>query len=312
MDPSALARLRLRHLRCFLAVIQHGHLSRAAAALGLSQPAVTKTVGELEAILAVRLFERGRHGAVPTAAAEAFRRHAHDSLAALARGVDSVAPAEHAERLRLGALPTVAASVLAVALASFRAAQPQVPVRVDTDANPALLAALRAQALDAVVGRLAEPGQMVGLTFEHLVAEPIVIAARPGHPVLDGGTRLGAFPLVLPLPGTSLRHAADSFLQARGVVPGLGVVETLSVSLGRNLARRSDALWFTALGVVEPDVAAGLLVRVPTPPVGAEEPLGLLLRTDLLPSAPLQALIGAIRAAAAARLTAAPKAPMVG
>lgn len=73
------------------------------------------------------------------------------------------------------------------------------------------------------------------------------------------------------------------------------------MSLGRSLAERGDAVWFTALGVVEADFAAGRLVRLPVPSLGSEEPVGLLLRTDALPSAPLQALIRAIRAVAAGR-----------
>ena len=63
---SALARLQLRHLHCFLAVARLGSLRRAAETLSITQPAVTKTVAELEDILGVRLFHRGRRGAVLT------------------------------------------------------------------------------------------------------------------------------------------------------------------------------------------------------------------------------------------------------
>ena len=57
---AVLARIRLRHLQAFLAVVQCGKLRRAADALSISQPAVTKTLNELEDVLGVKLFERGR------------------------------------------------------------------------------------------------------------------------------------------------------------------------------------------------------------------------------------------------------------
>ena len=80
---AVLNRLRLRHLQCFLAVAQFGNLRRAAQALSITQPAVTKTLNELEALLAKPLFVRGRQGAALTAEGEAFMRHANDSVNAL-------------------------------------------------------------------------------------------------------------------------------------------------------------------------------------------------------------------------------------
>src|SRR4051794_21969784 len=110
---QTLSRIRLRHLQCFLAVAQQGNLRRAAQALAITQPAVTKTLNELEQMLGTPLFVRGRKGATLTAEAELFLRHAHASVDALAHAVDSVAagPGGPGEvPLRIGILPTVAPS----------------------------------------------------------------------------------------------------------------------------------------------------------------------------------------------------------
>lgn len=56
-------RIRLRHLHTFVAVAQQGTLGRAAETLNLSQPALSKTLNELEQLTGTRLFERGRLGA---------------------------------------------------------------------------------------------------------------------------------------------------------------------------------------------------------------------------------------------------------
>jgi LysR family transcriptional regulator, pca operon transcriptional activator len=80
-----------------------------------------------------------------------------------------------------------------------------------------------------------------------------------------------------------------------------GSTETLSVSLARALAAGSDAVWFTPLSAAEPELEAGTLVRLKLATTGTEEPVGLLLRTDTLPSAGTAALLAALRLEAARR-----------
>lgn len=304
MNHPQAHRLQLRHLHCFLAVARLGHLGRAAEALSISQPAVTKTLADLEDLLGLRLFERGRRGARLTPAGQGFLRHAGQVMAALAQALESVAPDQAPTVVRLGTLPTVAHAVVA---AGVRA--PGLPagatLRVQTGANRELLERLQRGELDAVVGRLAEPERLQGLTFEHLYAEPLVVAVRPGHPLLrlprPTPARLADHDWVLPLPDTMIRHNADSWLQAQGVTPRGAVVETLSVSLARELAATGDALWFTPLGAAQADIGRGGLVRLPIALAGTEEPVGWLMRSEAPPSAALQAVRAAVRERAAAR-----------
>lgn len=291
-------RLQLRHLHCFLAVARLGHLGRAAQALAISQPAVTKTLADLEDLLGLRLFERGRRGARLTPAGQGFLRHASQVMAALDQALESVAPGQAPAVLRLGALPTVVNAIVATGLRS-----PDLPggttVRIETGANHELLARLQQGALDAVVGRLSEPERLQGLTFEHLYAEPLIIAVRPDHPLRrkrrPTPAQLAVHDWILPLADTMIRHNADSWLQSQGVVPQGMVFETLSVSLGRELAACSDALWFTPLGAAEADLERGVLVRLPLALAGTEEPVGWLMRSEAQPSPALQAVRAAVR-----------------
>ncbi len=102
-------RVKFRHLQCFLAVTRLGSVQRAADSLSITQPAVSKTIGELESILGVRLFERGRRGAVPTREGRLFAPHASACVAALREGVDMLcASGEVPGTMSIGVLPTVA------------------------------------------------------------------------------------------------------------------------------------------------------------------------------------------------------------
>ena len=306
---TTLSRIRLRHLQCFLAVAQFGNLRRAAQALAITQPAVTKTLNELEALLAAPLFVRGRHGAALTAAGEAFMRHANDSVNALGQAVDSVLREPDAAPLRIGVLPTVAPSFLPGVLQAFALRSPRLTVRVSTGSNAQLVEQLRGRELDAVIGRLSDPELMAGLSFEPLYAEPLVIVLRPGH-ALAANRRaakaapalaaIGTFPLVLPLAGTLIRQVADGFLGRPGVSAQAGLVETLDTALARALVLQGDYLWFTPLGAVLPDLQAGALARLAVD-LTPEEAVGLILRTETIASASVQTFVGAVRAQAAAR-----------
>jgi len=302
---SALGRIRLRHLQCFLAVAQFGNLRRAAQAMAITQPAVTKTLNELEDLLAKPLFSRGRHGATLTPEGEAFMRHASDSVNALGSAVDSVLREPDAAPLRVGVLPTVAGAFLPGVLRTFLARWPHLAVQVSTERNTPLIEKLRQRELDAVLGRLADPERMAGLSFEPLYAEPMVIALRPGHPLAPRSARsaapalaaIGAHPLVLPPAGTLIRQMADGFLSRHGISAQAGVVETLDSALARALVLQDDNLWFTPRGVVQADLDAGTLRRL-SPDLTPEEPVGLMLRTERSTSPTLQTFVSAVRAQA--------------
>jgi LysR family pca operon transcriptional activator len=194
---------------------------------------------------------------------------------------------------------------VAGAVLALRARRPLTPVRVTTGRNAELIALLRQREVDAVVGRLAEPDEMAGLTFELLHAEPLAVVARRGHPLAGRRTpsaaSIAARPLVLPQAGTVIRHSVDSYFASRGIVPAQGVTETLSVSLARALVLGSDALWFTPPSAAAGDLAAGTLVRLRVDTAGTEEPVGLLLRIDAPPSSAMAALLAALRAEGSAR-----------
>src|SRR5690606_5306856 len=106
MNPDN--RIKLRHLHCFLEVARQGSVQRAADALAISQPAVSKTLRELEELLCNRLFERNRQGVVLTEAGTAFLHVAGPSLQALRRGIENLRSDEFkAGELRLGVLSSV-------------------------------------------------------------------------------------------------------------------------------------------------------------------------------------------------------------
>jgi LysR family pca operon transcriptional activator len=303
-------RLKIRHLRALVAVAEQGTLVRAADVLSITQPAVSKTLAELEDIVGRRLLERTPKGVTLTAAGRVLLRHAGASLRTLSEGLDSLAAEQEGEvpAFLIGALPNVAATVLPPALLRFAAATPRARLTVRTGSNANLIAALRQGVLDLVIGRLAEPSDMQGLSFEQLYTEPLVLVVRADHP-LAGRRRvepalLRQHRLVLPDAGTRVREAADRFFVSSGMGLPVQTLETIDLAFGRSYVLQSDAVWFVPLGAIENDLRQGTVARLPIDTRITEGPVGLTRRVDRVPSQALQELVEEIRRSAAQRLQA--------
>ena len=297
-------RIKLRHLRAFLEVARQKSVGAAANILHVSQPAVTKTIRELEDALGAPLFDREGRRIRITRHGEIFLRHAGMAISAVRQGVDSVANAHQDEGppLRIGALPTVSAKIMPRAISLFLKENTKSSIKIVTGENSVLLEQLRLGELDLVVGRLAAPERMSGFFFEHLYSEKIVFAVRAGHPLLEAGqdifSRIGAFPVLMPTRGSIIRPFVERFLIANGMPAISTEIETVSDSFGRAFLRTSDAVWVISEGVVANDLADGALAALPVDTGDTSGPVGLTMRTDAARPPAFEILLRTIREAA--------------
>ncbi|EDT7477584.1 LysR family transcriptional regulator [Salmonella enterica subsp. enterica] len=293
-------RIRLRHLHTFVAVAQQGTLGRAAETLNLSQPALSKTLNELEQLTGTRLFERGRLGAQLTVPGEQFLTHAVKVLDALNTAGQALNRKEDASAdvVRVGALPTAALGILPAAIGRFHQQQKSTSLQVATMNNTMLLAGLKSGEIDLGIGRMSDPELMGGLNYELLFLESLKLVVRPGHPLLQETitlSRVMEWPVVVSPKGTLPRQNAEALLQSQGCKMPAGCIETLSASLSRQLTVDYDYVWFVPSGAVKEDLRQATLVSLPVPTQSAGEPIGILTRVDIPLSTGAQMLIAAIR-----------------
>ncbi|ECC9533664.1 LysR family transcriptional regulator [Salmonella enterica subsp. enterica] len=293
-------RIRLRHLHTFVAVAQQGTLGRAAETLNLSQPALSKTLNELEQLTGTRLFERGRLGAQLTVPGEQFLTHAVKVLDALNTAGQALNRKEDASAdvVRVGALPTAALGILPAAIGRFHQQQKSTSLQVATMNNTMLLAGLKSGEIDLGIGRMSDPELMGGLNYELLFLESLKLVVRPGHPLLQETitlSRVMEWPVVVSPKGTVPRQNAEALLQSQGCKMPAGCIETLSASLSRQLTVDYDYVWFVPSGAVKEDLRQATLVSLPVPTQSAGEPIGILSRVDIPLSTGAQMLIAAIR-----------------
>ncbi|HIH5239348.1 TPA: LysR substrate-binding domain-containing protein [Raoultella ornithinolytica] len=293
-------RIRLRHLHTFVAVAQQGTLGRAAETLNLSQPALSKTLNELEQLTGTRLFERGRLGAQLTLVGEQFLTHTVKVLDALNTAGQALNRKEglNNDVVRIGALPTAALGILPTVIGQFHKQQKDITLQVATMNNTMLLAGLKSGEIDIGIGRMSDPELMSGLNYELLFLESLKLVVRPGHPLLQETvtlSRVMEWPVVVSPKGTIPRQNAETLLQSQGCKIPAGCIETLSASLSRQLTVDYDYIWFVPSGAVKDDLRRGLLTALPVPTQGAGEPIGILTRVDATFSSGAQTLLSAIR-----------------
>jgi Transcriptional regulator len=293
-------RIRLRHLHTFVAVAQQGTLGRAAETLNLSQPALSKTLNELEQLTGTRLFERGRQGAQLTLVGEQFLTHAVKVLDALNTAGQALNRKEghYHDVVRIGALPTAALGILPSVIGQFHQQQNEVTLQVATMNNTMLLAALKSGDIDLGIGRMSDPELMTGLTYELLFLESLKLVVRPDHPLLHENitlSRVMEWPVVVSPKGTVPRQNAETLLQSQSCKMPASCIETLSASLSRQLTVDYNYVWFVPSGAVKEDLRRGTLTALPVATQSQGEPIGVLTRVDSPLSAGAQTLLAAIR-----------------
>ncbi|MBB94334.1 MAG: pca operon transcription factor PcaQ [Rhodobacteraceae bacterium] len=281
-------RIKFRHIQCFVEISRERSFKRAAERLYLTGPAISKTLKELEDILGAPLLTRSRAGVALTAQGEVFLHFAQMSLAALQQGLDGVeqAGALAAENLVVGALPSVAARLMPAAVTAFTEMRPQARLRIMDGPHGFLTDRMKLGDLDLVIGRLAGPEQMQGISFSQLYTEQVVFVVRAGHPLLDDPDlqRITEWPVVYPSPGSAIRPLVDRYLIEQGVAEVPRQVETVSGAFGRVWVRRSDAVWIISAGVVANEIADGYLVQLPFETGMTTGSVGLMTRAGETPS----------------------------
>ena len=264
--PTAqlLNRLRMRQVALLLAIGQHRTLRAAAAQLGLTQPAATKMLQELESAMGHALFDRVGRGLQLTAAGHcvlAYFEGLQGHFDALTRELGELEQGS-AGKLCIGSIMAASPAVLTQALIRLKALYPLLTIEITVDTSDRLSDALRRGDLDLVIGRV--PDTNAGaFSFSPIAEEALSIVASPQHP-LAGQARVAwaellVYPWILQPHGSPMREVMEhEFKNQRSPLPR-GLIETASILTTTNLIGNSDMLAVMPTEVAERYEAHGLL-----------------------------------------------------
>lgn len=293
-------RLRLNLLRAVEAIDTNRSLMGAAAAVGISQPSLTKSLHVAEEILQVQLFERHSRGVTPSEAGTAVASTARRILAELRQLDVELTRLMTSERcvLSLGVLPVAAAGVLPGVISRLARQHPWIKVRLEQGLTDDLLPLLATGEIELVVGRLYEPDAEDRFVREALWSEPFSFLARPNHPLLRGGRidleQLHACDLLIPSVTQRLGRETEQWLSLLGLDAAVAL-RSGSFEFIREMLHESDRLSVVPRLLMVGDLLRGTLRAVPLQFTSPSRPAGIttIAGRTLGPSA--QAFIHCLR-----------------
>ena len=265
--------LNLHHLRLFDAIVEHGGFTRAARALKLSQPALSKALGELERTVGLPLLDRTGRTTRLTQAGEALHARAREIF-----GVEQAAEQELRELrglergvLRVGGSTTVATYLLPQLLGRFHARHPRVDIRAASANTRTVVRMLLEWRIDfALVGG---PVSHARVETRPWMDDELIVIAAPDHPLADGHATtvasLATELFIVRERGSLTREIAERALAERGValrrtlrVAGTEAIkQSVAAGLGVAIVSRAAAADQLSLGRLAIVRVSGLAIR---------------------------------------------------
>jgi DNA-binding transcriptional LysR family regulator len=305
--PAVERRLPLGQLQALAAVDAAGSYSLAAARAGLSQPAITRAVHELETTIEVPLVQRRGKTMQPTPAASRLLRLVRLALSELTTGLDELASLRNRQggRLAIGVMPLARAILLPQTLARFAREWPGASVNVVEGPYAELLADLREGSLDLLVGAMRDLSSVRDVVQEGLFDDDPVVVARAGHPLAGRADLrfvcLLDYPWVIPATGAPVRARWERMFREHSHEPPRLRIECGSVLITRGLLLEDDWLTLMSRDQFVIERRAGLLAEIGLAGSGLRRRIGLTTRADWHPTRPQQAFVRTFREVCAER-----------
>lgn len=310
-SPARIIVIDTRQIGHLLAVVEHRHFRKAAHVLGLSQPALSKSIQKLEAELGARLLERRRQGVALTAVGKAVVERGREVVARmdqLAKEVGRMVGSESGA-LAIGVGPAMAETFVSAVIGQFAQRWPAVQVDVRMDNWAQLSEWLDAGALDLYIADTTRLGRDARLTVIPMPQEPVIWFCRAGHPLAGRRSveprQLLEFPLAVSRPP----HWAQVWLAAAAGEPQdvqqrFHSVQCESYSMTKQMVRASNCVSAAIESAIAQELAAGVLKVLPVRRMKMHTSAGIVYRNDrALPPAG-ERFIELVQAAARTRLPA--------
>ncbi|HEX4251028.1 MAG TPA: LysR family transcriptional regulator [Pseudonocardia sp.] len=290
-----------RHLTAFLAIVEHGSVGRAAAAFGLTQPALSRTLRKLETDLGAPLFERHTTGMVLTEYGATLLPRARLIAAESHRAVEDVRGLRglSAGTLRLGAVASVLIYPLPAVLGRLLGRYPDLRVELTEAVEDRLVAALTSYDIDLAIGSTIEEDDGIALAGRLRWQDRTMVVAAPDHPLRDRpGLALADLrdaPWALTPPGTAPHDALFTIFRDAGLHPPRIGITSRSVLTLKALVAQVGYLSYLPRTLIGPERAAGTIDTIAVRGTAHPRHFAMYRRRHGYLPRPAEALVEALR-----------------
>jgi len=298
--------MQLRQLQHFIAIIDHGSMHAASRAFGLSQPALTRSIQNLERSMNVTLLTREGRRVIPTPAGQAFYQRASLILneCQAARSEAAMLQSGQIGEVHLGLGPMFSDYIVDTAINRLTKKFPSLRIRVTEGFYEDLLEKLQAGYMDMLFLNFTPAPHRDDLKFEPLTHISASAFVRTGHRLDREKSKkmmprdaLDEYWIVIDQP-----HARTHFtriFEEAGLPLPANYISTNSLTLIKSLLRSGDFITCIPEEMVTDDLAQGRIKRLNFPAFNYERAAGLVLRADQYRTSAMEHLAEAIRQAAA-------------
>ena len=289
-----------RRLRHFLAVYDLRSIGQAAEKLFITQPALSKSIRQLEEDLEIKLFDRTPLGVVPTVYGDALAQNARVIRSEMRHAETAIANLRGAVKghVTVGVGPSVASSLMPLATEKMRKGKPGIRLTVIEGLVDTILPALRRGELDLAVGawpRVADSD----ITADLLIRDRVCVVAGPRHPLARKRTvelsELIEYPWVLPPESQRWRQILEETFLARGVSPPIPSVTSNSASFIRTVLLDNFSLSYLPLQSLPVRHRTSTLVALPAEGLARDLEVTISIRERAVISPASHALIAVLR-----------------
>jgi DNA-binding transcriptional LysR family regulator len=262
-------RIRVRQLSVLVTLYESRNMTSAAAEVGMSQPALSKWLAELESELGVKLFARTTRGFQPTPTCEQFIVHARAVVGEMERSKRTVALMANgaSSSIVIGTSPPATPSLLPKAVHRFRANHPYVHLEIRESTMEMLVPQLRSARIDFCVIRIEQPMFDQSIRYDLLYQEEMRVVVGLRHE-LAKKRRLGWKDLrdcewVAPVTGSPLRRELEHEFALAGEPTPRFCIETSSMLMIASLLREGALIAAMSARMAEYFRSAGQLAILP-------------------------------------------------
>lgn len=290
-----------RRLRHFLAVYDLRSIGQAADKLFLTQPALSKSIRQLETDLQIKLFDRTPLGVVPTVYGDALAQHARVIRSEMRHAETAISNLRGAVKgsVTVGAGPSVASGLMPLATEALRRTRPGIRLTVVEGLVDTILPALRRGELDLAVGawpRVADSD----ITADTLTHDRVCVVAAPRHPLARKGevelSDLLDYPWILPPPSQRWRQILEETFLAKGLSPPVPSVTSNSASFIRTVLLDGLSLSYLPLQSLPARAARhSTLVALPAEGLSRDVEVTISIRERAVLAPAAQAFVGILR-----------------
>ncbi len=259
--------MELRQLRYFVAIVDHGSLSRAALVLHVAQPALTQQLRQLEDELGAQLLHRSAQGVLSTDAGKIFYEHAQAILKQVgdARSAVTQSATRPSGSVTLGLPHSISGALALPLLMAARTSYPEITLQLTEELTGNLAAQLKSGRINLAV--LFDDGQLAAFAAAPLVTEELMFICRPHAPYAPAGPQVTlaealASTLILPAQQQGVRPRIEKVAREAGLALST-VIEINSIAILKSALLADMGATILPVAPLLAEVGSGALLAYP-------------------------------------------------